>query len=355
MLLAALRDLQWRRKRFVVAVFGTSLVLAMSLLMTGLSNSFSVEVDRTLDQQQATEWITIAGATGPFSWGSYLTPADVAALTASNSGLVDPAPILYGTATAETAPDTSSNRIVTITIFGVQPGAIGAPTAVADGSLNLTTGTIIVPRALGKDVGDTLRIGGRDFTIGGLVDKASLLGGTPTVSMTIEDVQQVLFAGQPLVSMVLARDLTELDTSYRAFDRDEVFDDLMRPLQDPILSINFVNTLLWVVAAFIVAAIVYLNVLERARDFAIFKSAGVSTAAIGVGICLQAALIALCASGLAIVVGQLLAPYFPLTVVISTQSMVILPILATTVGILAGLVGVGFTSRVSPSSAFGGP
>ena len=46
---AALRDLQWRWKRFVIAVVGVALVFAMGLIMTGLSESFSLEVDRTLD------------------------------------------------------------------------------------------------------------------------------------------------------------------------------------------------------------------------------------------------------------------------------------------------------------------
>jgi len=49
MLRAALRDLQWRWKRFVIAMIGVALVFAMGLIMTGLEASFSVEVDRTLD------------------------------------------------------------------------------------------------------------------------------------------------------------------------------------------------------------------------------------------------------------------------------------------------------------------
>ena len=48
MLRAALRDLQWRWKRFVIAMVGVALVFAMGLIMTGLSESFSLEVDRTL-------------------------------------------------------------------------------------------------------------------------------------------------------------------------------------------------------------------------------------------------------------------------------------------------------------------
>ena len=49
MIRAALRDLQWRRRRFVIAMAGVALVFAMGLIMTGLSESFSLEVDRTLD------------------------------------------------------------------------------------------------------------------------------------------------------------------------------------------------------------------------------------------------------------------------------------------------------------------
>lgn len=39
MLRAALRDFQWRRKRFVIAMSGVALVFAMGLIMTGLSES----------------------------------------------------------------------------------------------------------------------------------------------------------------------------------------------------------------------------------------------------------------------------------------------------------------------------
>ena len=56
MLRAALRDLQWRRKRFVIAMAGVALVFAMGLVMTGLAASFSMEVDRTLDAIGADTW-----------------------------------------------------------------------------------------------------------------------------------------------------------------------------------------------------------------------------------------------------------------------------------------------------------
>jgi hypothetical protein len=34
-LIAALRDLQWRRRRFIIAIVGTGVVFAMTLVLTG--------------------------------------------------------------------------------------------------------------------------------------------------------------------------------------------------------------------------------------------------------------------------------------------------------------------------------
>ena len=67
MLRAALRDLQWRWKRFVIAMVGVALVFAMGFVMTGLSASFSVEADRTLRAIGAEAWAVSDDASGPFT------------------------------------------------------------------------------------------------------------------------------------------------------------------------------------------------------------------------------------------------------------------------------------------------
>ena len=64
---AALRDLQWRWQRFVIAMVGVALVFAMGLIMTGLSASFSLEVDRTLEAMGAEAWAVAEDASGPFT------------------------------------------------------------------------------------------------------------------------------------------------------------------------------------------------------------------------------------------------------------------------------------------------
>jgi putative ABC transport system permease protein len=354
MLRAALRDLQWRRRRFVITIAGTALVFAMSLLMSGLSNSFTVEIDRTLDQQGAEWWITRDDAAGAFSPGSFLTPTDIATVT-NSAGFDEAAPVLYGTSTVETKPGDDDNEVVNVTVFGVEPGELGAPTDVVQGTAEIGRNEVVVPRSLGVDVGDSIRLSGSDMVVVGVVDKASLLGGTPTLSILLEDAQRLLLGAQPLASMVVATGEQSLPPGFRAFTRDEARSDLLRPLQNPARSIDIVKMLLWVVAGLIVSSVVYLTALERTRDIAVFKATGVGNMAIGAGICLQAVIIAVVASLVGNALALVLARWFPMEVVIATSSLVQLPLLAAAVGMLAGLVGVRRTTSVAPATAFGGP
>ena len=66
MLRVTLRDLQWRRRRFVIAIVGTSLVFAMTLVLTGLSNGFRVEANNTVDALGFDTYLVKSGPAGPF-------------------------------------------------------------------------------------------------------------------------------------------------------------------------------------------------------------------------------------------------------------------------------------------------
>jgi putative ABC transport system permease protein len=73
MLFGALRDLQWRRRRFVIAIVSTGLVFAMTLVLTGLANGFRVEAERTVDSMGVDAFVVKASAPGP-SWVSHHSP-----------------------------------------------------------------------------------------------------------------------------------------------------------------------------------------------------------------------------------------------------------------------------------------
>ena len=65
MLLLGLRELQWSRRRFAVAVLATALVFALGLLMSGVSASFDNEIDRTVESFGADAWLLRVGELRP--------------------------------------------------------------------------------------------------------------------------------------------------------------------------------------------------------------------------------------------------------------------------------------------------
>jgi putative ABC transport system permease protein len=129
----------------------------------------------------------------------------------------------------------------------------------------------------------------------------------------------------------------------------------MRPLRVAVDAITIVAVLLWILAALIVGSVVYLSALERLRDFAVFKAIGVSTRSILTGLALQAVVLALLAAVVGVILSQLLAPLFPMNVVVPMRAYISLPVIAIAIGLLASAAGLRRAVAVDPALAFGGP
>ena len=341
MIRAALRDLQWRRKRFVIAMAGVGLVFAMGLIMTGLDESFSLEVDRTLDAIGAQAWAVSDQASGPFS--SFLPVIDTA-------GGQDAAPMLV---LRQTIND--DGHVLDLIVLGVVPGRLGSPTKV-DGAPLAQSGQVVVDDGLvGTGVGDTLNIGGRSVQVVGTVSGQQLLAGLPIAYMTLSDAQAISTQGQPAATAFLfAQAPSDPPPGLKVMTNAQVKSDVLRPLKDARSSISLVRYLLWTVAATIIGSVLYLQAMERTRDFAVFKATGTSTAAIGVGLALQAVVLSLAAAALAAVLAVVLAPMFPMRVEIPASGFLLLPFVTVIVGLLASLIALRKTATVQPALAFGG-
>jgi putative ABC transport system permease protein len=337
MILAALRDLAWRRKRFAIALAATALVFGMSLLMSGLAGSFPKEVERTLDLIGGEGYLADESATGPFS------ATKVLPVTAAP----DAAPFMFTTA----ALNADDGTVRDVALIGLPEGyqlsrddvRVGAP------------GTALVGSGLGLDVGDTLPIGGVDHEVTAEIGAATLFAGQPAVIVPIEDVQALLAAGQPITRAFVVADAdTSVPDGLAFFDQAEAQRDLLRPLKGANQSIGFVRVLLWIVAACIIGSVVFLSTLERIRDFAVFKATGVATKSIAAGLVLQAVVLAIFASILAFAVALLIGPTFPMAIAIPVSAFVTLPILAVVIGLLASLAGLRRAVTIDPALAFGG-
>ncbi len=346
MLTAALRDLQWRKRRFVIAIVGTGLVFAMTLVLTGLANGFRVEATRTVDSLGLDAFLVKTGATGPFL-GSSAFPATKLQVP----GVEVAVPLVYGSATMP--DDKGSAR--SVNVFGAPEKGPGMP-AMMDGRAPIEAHETAVSSTMERPIGATVEVGSRNLQIVGIVDDSTALAGQSNVFLTVTGAQKLLFSGQSLISSIgVIGSPDRAPSGYRLVDRDGAVDDLLRALTGARQAMSLMAGLLWVVAGMIVGSMIYMSALERTRDFAVFKAVGVPTRSILAGLAMQAVIVAVLSALLGGVLSVLLGPLFPMRVDIPRIAFILLPIVAITIGVLASLAGLRRAVVVDPAMAFGGP
>lgn len=349
MLFAALRDMQWRRRRLVIAIVSTGLVFAMTLVLTGLANGFRVEAQRTVDAMGVDAFVVKSGAAGPFLGSTPFAPVELARV-AAEPGVVAVAPL--ATAAAAIREGTATRNA---TAFGAPERGPGMP-KVSQGRAPTTPDEVAVSSTLGRRLGDTVQVGARTLRVVGIVPNSTALAKMPNIFLTTEGLQQLSYTGQPMVTSIGVKGTPkDLPEGYQLVDRAVGVADLLRPLKVAVDAITIVAILLWIVAVLIVGSVVYLSALERLRDFAVFKAIGIPTRSILVGLCLQALVVALLAAVVGVLLAQLLAPLFPMLVVIPAGAYLALPVIAIAIGLLASVAGLRRAVAVEPALAFGGP
>lgn len=350
MMIAALRDLQWRRRRFAIAIAGTALVFGMTLLMAGVSAGFDAEARATVRDLGADGWIVRSGAAGPFLGASPMSQ-DEATYLASLPGVDAAGPLLF------TRKSVASGATeVDVDLFGGVAGSPGVPVADTGRQPTAPGEVMISSRLDGYAIGDTLRIAGSDVQVVGTVSNSTALAGTPNVFLTLGDAQRIGFAGLPVVSAVAVRGApTVVPEGFEIASNDAAEADLLRAIAKARSSLTLISVLLWLVAASIIGAVVYLTALERQRDFAVFKATGVSTRSILGGMVLQAAILSVIAALVGSVIGMLIGPRFPMIVSLELRAHLLLPFVALLIGLVASAAGLRRVVATDPALAFGGP
>jgi putative ABC transport system permease protein len=339
-------DLIYRYRQFLIAVIGAGVVFAMALLLTGLANSFRVEVTNTVESVGADAWVLPDGSTGPFtSFGTL--PLEAVEEVGAMDGVeqADPLAIVPTTTTVD-------GEVRSLRLMGHRLGGLGTPT-VADGRSADRPGEVVADDRLGVDVGDSFDLAGTELTVVGVAHGLTLLGGTPNVYASVDDVREIAFQGAPLITTVVTTGTpTDAPDELAILSSEEVEEDTVHAMADAISSIDNSRALMWVVAAIIVAALMYVSSLERLRDFAVLKSLGSSSRLLFFGVAAQAVTITLLAAVFAIGASQLLKPMFALPIVLPASAFVALPIVAVVVGLMSSLVALRRAIAVDPSSAF---
>jgi putative ABC transport system permease protein len=344
MLLLTFRDLVYRKTRFVVVTILGAVVFALLFVMTGLVNQFNLEPADTVEQFGADEWVLPEGVSAPFTSVSVM-PA--AALDAVDAETKSPVVITRSSLSDGGTPEE-------VVLIGFEPGGLGTP-QVVEGRAPEGPGEVAADVTADVEVGDDVALAGEPFTVVGLTENTTVLAGIPFTYLTLPDAQMLAFTTTQVISSVLvAGDLGPLPPGLASLTPDDVIEQTLAPLDGAIASIDLVRALLWIVAAIIVGAVVYLSALDRQRDFAVLKAVGTSNSSLLGSLALQAVLIALGAVALAAIIQIFLAPQFPLPVTVPSRAFWQLPLLAVIMALAAGAIGMRKVLRSDPSEAFSG-
>ena len=344
---ASLRDLQWRRRRFLIGIGATALVLAMTLLMTGVSDALHQQDRRIIASFDTDAWFVAANGSGPFTTRKPIAASSLDSI-ADQPGVTAASPVILAGATILTDERKDVN------VIAIPPGGLGEP-EVNDGRAVEEDGEVVVDTNLGIDVGEQVTVNGRDMTVVGRADGVTYFFGTPTVFMTLSDAQDQLFGGQPLAMAIATQgDPEDTPAGLTRMSNAEARADLARPTASGDQTIQLINVLLWVVAAGIIGSIVYLSALERTRDFAVMKATGVANRSLLSGLIIQAIVLSVGAAVVAVFLERLLAPTFPFAVNVTPLAYGALLGVAVLIGLVASMAGLRRAVRIDPALAFGG-
>ena len=347
MFLVGLRDLQWRLRRFVIGVVATALVFSLTLILGGITAFFHNETRRTVRSLDVDAWIVPVGVEGPFTSTQFMLTSEVAKVAAL-PGVKNAAPLVLFRQTLHTP------QVHDLNLIGVRPGGLGSP-SVTRGRVLRKSGELVLDGSFGKKIGTVLRIGGQDFRVVGLTHGLTYLGGTSVAFMSIADAQKMLFLGQPLASTIVTRGFPRsAPPGMRTLTNNAVRADLYRPIGQASDTIRVIDILLWIVAAAIVGAILYMSSLERIKDFAVMKATGASSGFVLAGLMAQAVVLSVAAAVTAMVLAQVLKPLVPTAAEIPSASYFALLATAVIVGILGSVAGLRRALAVDPALAFGG-
>jgi putative ABC transport system permease protein len=359
-LFVSLRDLQWRLRRFIIGVLATGLVFAIALLISGINSSFQNEAARSVKAFRADQWVVTKDSLGAFNTATPISDAVAVAKTIrSDPGVkaADPVLIFPFTVTKPALKD--------LNVIGVVPGGVGAP-VVKDGREIRASGEAVVDRSVGMKIGSTLDLHGLLVKVVGRTSGLSYNAGTPAIFISFDDSQHLFFpnskegdlarafAKGEASAIVVRGKVTKVVSDFRVMENPAILSDLRRPLKKATSTIGFLRILLWVIAAGIIGSVLYLQAIERTRDFAVFKATGVSSRTLLVGITLQAILLAAGAAIAALIIAWLLGPTMTLNIEVPPSAYLALPLVAIAVGLIASLFGLRHAVTVDPAVAFGG-
>ena len=324
-------------------------MLAMALLLAGLAAGFTAEINWTVGGVGAQRWVLAENSHGSIVGSEVFPQADAAAI-ARSPGVSRAAPLVILAQQVARI----DGQIKTVEVFGVQIGNLGDPAVTAGHALS-GSGQVVADVGAGEAVGTQITVGAIPMRVVGQVTDRTMMAGTPILYMSLHDAQALGLGGAPLVTAVVTQGIpTTVPPGLEVLTNQAVEQSDLAHLSGAISSINNSKIMMWLVAAIIVAALLYVSALQRVRDFAVLKALGASSRALFGSLALQAVVVTLLAAALAMVACNFMGGLFHQPVVVPGTAFATLPAIAVAVGLIASLVALRRVTGADPAAAFGG-
>ena len=239
-------------------------------------------------------------------------------------------------------------------VFGVQLGNLGDPAVTAGQALS-GSGQVVVDDAIRAAPGTQIIVGAMPLRVVGQVSDRTMLAGVPIIYMSIQDAQALALGGRPLITAVVTRGTpATVPAGLTAYSNQDIEQSVLNNLAGAISTLSNAKYIMWLVAAVIVAALLYVSALQRVRDFAVIKALGSSSLALFGSLALQAVVVSLFAAAFAMIICNFMIGLFKQPVVIPLSAFTTLPLIAVGVGLVASVAALRHATGADPAAAFSG-
>lgn len=324
-------------------------MLAMALLMSGLAAGFTAEIDRTVGGVGADWWVLGDNAHGSIAGAQVLPQSDAAAI-AHTPGVTQAAPLVIALQQVVRIGGQTRNAEV----FGVELGNLGDPAVTAGQALS-GSGQVVVDDAIGAAPGTQIIVGAMPLRVVGQVSDRTMLAGVPIIYMSLQDAQALALGGRPLITAVVTRGTpATVPAGLSAYSNADIERSVLNNLAGAISTLSNAKYIMWLVAAVIVAALLYVSALQRTRDFAVIKALGSSSLALFGSLALQAVVVSLFAAVFAMIICNFMVGLFKQPVVIPLSAFTTLPLIAVGVGLVSSVAALRHATSADPAAAFSG-
>ncbi len=376
----AIRDVRHNWLRFVLTGLGLGGLLAIVVTMMGIYEGALADAVRLPRASNPALWVVEPLTKGPFAEPSRL-PRDTRELVRRLPGVAE-----AGAVTFETVQATANGRPVRLYVQGYEPGRPGGPSnLVAGHGITESHYQIVVDASSGLQPGQRVLIGPYHdpYTVVGITRGMVNSGGDPAAWVTLLDAQAIQFAVAPPlqrrekalgrspqqtndVNAVMVQLEPGASTSAVAaeIDRWKHLSAVTEKQQEDYLTVFVISRMqkqlgmfmgiLIVVAAVIIALIIYTLTMDKMRSIATLKLVGAPDRTI-VGLIVQEALVlGVGGYALGIVLVAAFRSLFPRRVEMLPRDLAMLLLIVVVVCLLGSALSVRTAVKVDPAKALSG-